>query len=279
MTDENQVETPASDAPPNPPEVETEVETKVDKGQESSPDVTDTDEIAHKAKGVGRRIDELTRNWREAERREAALLGMLQQQQTSAPEAQTAAPKTLADFNYDEVKYQEWLFGIAEQRAVNVARRELQEQSQRDAQHRRNQSFAQRESNYSKNAADYFEVTRSADLVISVPMAEAIAESDDGPALAYHLGKNPEIAARIAELSPLAAARELGRIEGRLADERAKPKPAPVSKAPPPAPKIEGADASTIAVKPTDPESDKALSDAEWMRQRNKQEQRKRAKN
>lgn len=45
---------------------------------------------------------------------------------------------------------------------------------------------------------DYAEVAERDDLQISLPMATAIMQSDDGPAAAYYLGKNPEIAAKIA---------------------------------------------------------------------------------
>jgi len=184
-----------------------------------------------------------TRNWRALERDRDHWREMAIRQQTPPPAPVTEPEpqaKTLADFQYDEGKYQQYLFSTAETRAVAAAERKLSERAQQDNQHRRNQSFKTLETKFAAKQADYYEVTRSEDLPISLAMAEAIAESEDGPALAYHLGKNPEIAADIANLSPFAAARELGRIEERLIAEREKAKATAVSKAPPPPPKVEG---------------------------------------
>jgi hypothetical protein len=47
---------------------------------------------------------------------------------------------------------------------------------------------------------DYEEITTKPDLKISLPMAEAILRSDDGPDAAYHLAKNPAEAERIAAM-------------------------------------------------------------------------------
>lgn len=93
-------------------------------------------------------------------------------------------------------------------------------------------------------------------------MREAILESDDGPALAYHLGKNPDLAEKIASLPPIAAARELGRLEAKLAREREQPPV--ISKAPPPPPKIEG-------VEPAIERDPDKMSTQDWVKWREKQ--------
>lgn len=65
---------------------------------------------------------------------------------------------------------------------------------------------------------DYVEVAERDDLTISVPMAHAILVADNGPHVAYHLGKNPEEAKRIAAISsPIVQAMEIGKIAARLA--------------------------------------------------------------
>lgn len=58
--------------------------------------------------------------------------------------------------------------------------------------------------------------------VVSNQVAEMILASDVAVDLAYHLGKNPAIARQISQMPPIAAARELGRIEARLSLPRAK---------------------------------------------------------
>jgi len=92
-------------------------------------------------------------------------------------------------------------------------------------------------------------------------MLEVLEESERGPEIAYHLGQNPRLAREIARLSPLQAARELGRIEAKLAE---RPKAPAVSKAPPPAPTL----AATEPAVEKDPEK---MSDKEWLEWRNKQ--------
>lgn len=47
-------------------------------------------------------------------------------------------------------------------------------------------------------------------------MVQAIMESEVGPEIMYHLGQNVQDAMRIASLGPLAAAREIGKIESKL---------------------------------------------------------------
>lgn len=223
-------------------------------------------------KGVGKRIDELTRNWREAERREAALLALLQQRtqpETPKPIADDK-PKTLADFEYDEGKFQSYIFEQAEKRASDAARRELTVAQEREAAERRKSSFKSRSAEFAKTVENFESVAFDPTLPVSGDMAEVIQDSDDGPALLFYLGNNRDIAEKIAQLPPKAAARELGKIEARLAFEREKAKPEKVSKAPPPPPKVEGADPGNLSVKPDSPDSD-ALSDAEWARKRNKQ--------
>lgn len=265
------VDTPAPDANAIP-----------EQDSEAAPSTADNQPVdaSDKPKGVQKRLDELTRNWREAERREAALLALLQQNRTQ-PEAtprpaQDDKPKTLADFDYDEGKFQAHIFEQAERRSVEAARRELTAAQERDAAERRKSSFKSRSTEFAKTVEDFESVAYDRSLSISPDMAEVIQDSDDGPALLYHLGKNPDIAEKIAQLPPKAAARELGKIEARLAFEREKAKPNKVSGAPPPPPKVEGADPGNLSVKPDDPESDK-LSDQEWARKRNKQLERRRS--
>lgn len=258
MTDttETVVETTAPDA-----NVAPDVENVAD----PSPAVNDADE---KPKGVAKRIDELTRNWREEQRRSEQLMRLLEQQRTQPEPVKPIAdekPKTLADFEYDEAKFQQYIFDQAEKRASEAAKRELTAAQEREAAERRKASFRSRSAEFAKTVEDFESVAYAPGLPISADMAEVIQDSDDGPALLFHLGKNPDIAEKIAQLPPKAAARELGKIEARLAYEREKAKEKPVvSKAPPPPPKVEGSDPAP-RISTTDPDSDK-LSDDEWVK-------------
>jgi hypothetical protein len=234
----------------------------------------------------GEKLDRQTRNWRALERdrdhwREMAMR-QAQPQPQSTPEPEKAEPlKALADFEYDEGRYQKYLHDTLRTSVSNEVRAaikaEIAAEREREQSTKRRTSYRNRETEFAKTVADYDDVARNPDLEISPHMAEVIQESDDGPALAYYLGKNPDIAANIAQLPPLAAARELGKIEARLAHEREQAKPNKVSKAPPPTPKIEGADPGLKATSTTDPESDK-LSDEEWFRLAERERLKKRAR-
>jgi hypothetical protein len=90
-----------------------------------------------------------------------------------------------------------------------------------------------------------------------------INSSEDGAPLFYYLGKNPHVAESLSQLPPLIAARELGRLEGKLAQDREKAKVKTVSQAPAPPPKIEAA-AATVEKDPS------SMTDAEFAKWRRK---------
>jgi hypothetical protein len=251
---------------------------EVENVADPSPATADTGDTEKKPHWSTRRIDELTRNWRETERDRDHWRDLAMRTPAPPPKTESSVveqPKTLADFGYDEGKFQSYIFEQAEKRAVTAARSELSAEKEREAAERRASSFKSRASEFAKTVEDYDSVVRNPQLDITKEMAEAIRDSEDGPALAYHLGKNPDIAEKIAQLSPVTAARELGKIEARLAYEREKAKEKPVvSKAPPPPPQL-AAGESASKVSTTDPESD-SLSDDEWVRAERKRINRKR---
>ena len=77
---------------------------------------------------------------------------------------------------------------------------------------------------------DFATVVYSDKVQINQAMTEVIQSSDKGADLAYYLGSHRDVSAKIAQMPPLAAARELGRIEANLSA----PKPRNATKAPPP---------------------------------------------
>ena len=268
MTDttETVVETTAPDA-----NVTSEVESVAD----PSPAADEHSESdAPKSKGVQKRLDELTRNWRETERdrdhwRDLALRNNAPQPKQEAPQEDKL--KTLADFEYDDAKFQAYVFEQAEKRSVNAAKRALKEEQELTTKKQRFESYRSKESEFAKTVEDYHDAINSLNAELVQGVAEAIVESDDGPALLYHLAKNREIAAQLAKLSPIAAAKELGRIEARLATERERAKAEKVSKAPPPPPKVEANDPAIDK----DPDQ---MTTEEWVKWREKQISKRRKK-
>ena len=207
------------------PDGEAEVKAEKPEPSESSPEKKD---------GVQKRIDELTRLRREQER-ETNYWKELAQKTQVAPDP-VEPGKTLADFEYDEGKYTEYLTNSAKADAVAEVDTRLTEEKQARAR----ADFTTKEADFSKSVDDYYIVTRNQDLKISGEMVEACQGSDEGAAVLYYLGKNPEVAERLAAMPPLSMAREMGRIEAtKLVAEKAPS----VSKAPKPVPKLAPTDA------------------------------------
>jgi len=77
---------------------------------------------------------------------------------------------------------------------------------------------------------DYVEVAESDQVRIDVPMAHTAIQAENGAEILYHLGKNPEEAARIAALPPANQIFEIGRLSATLA----RGQQVDVSRAPPP---------------------------------------------
>lgn len=212
---------------------------------------------AVKEDGRDLRIKELTRRLRQSERNYERAMRMAEDRgnhpapQPSQPQQQAQPTrKTFKDFNYDEAAYDaykesEITARIKVPNADELAEQVRQEMATKD----RRSKFEQRAQKFAESTEDYDEVI-GGDWACSKPMAEAIEESEEGPAVAYYLAQNQELAAQLAKLGPVQAGREIDRIERKLVDERKKAAEKPVSKAPPPPPKIEGADPGSVESSP-----------------------------
>lgn len=258
--------TEGADAPAEPTENEAE----------PSPAPDDAGDKPKKPHWATKRIDELTHKVREQERREIALLEALRARHEDEPRVREPVKepepsKTLADFGYDEGKFYAHMAELSRTSAVAAAKEELRKERESQAAADRNFEHETREETFAKDIADYHEVTRARDLSITQTMADTVRESENGPQILYHLGKNPRLAEQIARLPPLQQAREIGRIEAKIGEKPQAPK---VSQAPPPAPHLAAVEPA-LSVKPDSPDSDK-MSDSEWARQRQKQVNRKR---
>lgn len=94
-------------------------------------------------------------------------------------------------------------------------------------------SYKTRVSEFSKEQPDYEDVIASTnDWQVPSEINEIILTSDVGPQIAYHLGTNEEEFLRLAGMSPLQRAKELGKLEAIFEKSTAKATPKTVSKAP-----------------------------------------------
>ena len=177
------------------------------------------------------RINELTKRAHEAER-EA-------QRWREAAERKTADPSEKP--NPDKFgSYDEYVEALADwkadQRVAESFKRRDAERSQAAearAAEAKAQAWAERQSEFREATPDYDAVVGKSAVQIAPHVVDTLLDSESGPELAYHLAKRPETVKRINALSPLSAARELGRIEATLSSPAA-PQIKPASKAPAP---------------------------------------------
>jgi hypothetical protein len=90
------------------------------------------------------------------------------------------------------------------------------------------------------------------DIKVSAAVHQIILDSDFGPNLAYELAKNKSEFERINKLSPLAAAKEIGKIEARLSNQSESKKEIKVTKAPQPLKAVGAGSKGSIQKSPDD---------------------------
>lgn len=201
-----------------------------------------------KNRGVGKRIDELTKARYDAERERDHWRELAMRQQQPPPAnpqpAPAAAPQetgepTLESCDFDQAKFtREW-----------YAWRRAEDQKAEAAQ-KRQAVFQEKVQAFRATHPDFDTVTGNPTLPITPAMADVILDTEDPPAVAYYLGQNPSEAAAIAQMTPVQIARAIGRLEAKLsappaASEAAprQPEPKTVTRAPPPVTTLTGAPA------------------------------------
>lgn len=214
-------------------------------GKEGSTEQQNRDEQGRFKPKVQQRIDEITRARHEAEReaaywRERAMAGGSDGKAQSNPSAQQAPAKPTPDQYQDYAEYvealTEWKADQKVREAMSARDADRAKEAEQKVQQTRTQAWVERQTAARAAMPDYDEVVGLSDIPIAPHVAETILDSEQGPALAYHLAKNPELAQRINSLPPLAAAREIGRLESSLGKPAAQTAASakPVSNAPDP---------------------------------------------
>lgn len=239
---------------------------------ESAPETnqadTAEDDQEHKLpKGVQKRIDRLTREkYRhqaelEVARRELETLRNRQPEQRQTTTQAEGAPKPEQFSSYEDFleAKAEWK---AEQKVAEVLSRQAENNKRQSvqAEHAKLQQTWEKSVDEAIGIYDDFEeVALALDIPVSDLMADAIKRAEKGADVLYYLGKNREVAAKIAGMDPLSAAIAIGRIEATIARPAAKK----ATGAPPP---INPVGARSSPAK--DPEK---MSTEEWMKWRNSQ--------
>ena len=150
----------------------------------------------------------------------------------------------------------------AEALAVKKAEELLAQREYQKQQAAIDDAYHEREEEARAKYDDFEQVAYNPQLRVTDVMAETIKASDMGPDLAYWLGSNPKEADRISRLSPLLQAREIGKIEAKLA---ASPPVKPTTSAPAPITPVTARTSGNPSYDTTDPRSTKTMSTSEWI--------------
>jgi len=124
------------------------------------------------------------------------------------------------------------------------------------------EAYHEREEEARTKYDDFEQVAYNPTLKITTVMAQAIQASDAGPDVAYYLGSNPKETDRISRLSPILQAKEIGRIEAKIANDvpvkRTTSAPAPISP-------VTARTSGNPSYDTTDPRSTKTMTTSEWI--------------
>lgn len=219
-----------------------------------------------KKTGVQKRFDELTRKAHEAAR-EAAY--WREQAIKSQAPSQDATTKPARDAFASDADYFEALADWKAEQKVSEFRKQQQAEALNKAEQTqtatRFELYQERVAASLEAMPDYAEVVGASDVPAAPHVLESILDSDSGPQLAYHLAKNPELAEQLNAMTPVQAAREIGRLEAQLAQPKTEtPPPKRTTNAPPPINPVRGSNGQFT-------KSPEQMSDAEWYAaQRNK---------
>lgn len=208
---------------------------------EDEADSQDENEKPKKKSGFKKRIERFQRRLSEKDqeieylRKEVMKKSSQQEEKPEAtPKTQTDGKPKLEDFEHHE-DYIEALTDWKLEQKQKEQEVKSRESHLKNEYQKTIQSFQSKVAEFGKTHSDFQEVIEEVDdIPLSPGFREAVISSDLGPAVMYELAKNREELERINALSPLAAAKEIGKIEARLSKSSEPQKQTKTTKAPPP---------------------------------------------
>lgn len=209
----------------------------IDAGDDDQKDSSEEEEKA-KPKKKGGFQKKLERKDREIEFLREQLMRQQQPQQPEKPAEKTVAKDTKPK-SEDFESHSDYIEALTdwkvEQKAQELTQKSQQE-AVKSAYKTKLDEFQAKTKDFAKSVEDYQDVIDDAsDVMIPVGLQEAILESDAGPEILYTLAKNKTELMRISKLSLVAQAKEIGKLEAKLAKpEEKKPEVKTKTAAPPP---------------------------------------------
>ena len=209
---------------------ETEVESEEsDEAEESGKDKT------KKKGGFQRRIDKLNAAKADAQREAEYWRGLALKNQETPQEQQSKAPESKAKASDDKEPqpedfetHREYVNALTDWK-LDLREKKSKVEAEKKAviaeQEKSFKAYNERKDAFAKTVDDFDEVLDDVrDVQVTPAITATIVESEYGPQLAYELAKNRAEFERIVKLSPLAAAREIGKIEAKIAAKASEPK-------------------------------------------------------
>ena len=177
-----------------------------------------------KAKGVQKRIDELTELRRSAEKdrdywRELAISKQEKEKAAAseAPEPKPTEPTGRPNLD-DYASYEEFSEALVDWKIANrerAAEEKRRETEQRTTAAQREEAFQRRVEKVAAEHPDWDSVVRSMPK-LSENTYQAAMVSEKGPEILYYLGQNPDEADQMFALDPVQSALAIGRLEVKL---------------------------------------------------------------
>ena len=194
---------------------------------------------------IGKRLAREQRKWEREQQRRQAETQAIKAPADLPPVDQFESPEAYAE-------------ALAERKAEELlARREAERQQSETIE-----AYHEREEEARNKYDDFEQVAYNPQLRITTVMAQTIQASEVGPDVAYYLGANPKEADRISRLAPILQAKEIGKLEAKLASE---PPVKKTSSAPAPFQPVTARSVGSPAYDTTDPRSTKTMSTSEWI--------------
>lgn len=175
---------------------------------------------APRSKGAERRIRQLTRKYREAERENQQLRGRLDQiEERLGPVPEPERPRREA-FDTTE-DYEDALFDWRDKKLQSAdtppsGERPAGQPATQELAPEARQVIDDFEDSLEDVAPDAVDLVMNGDWKCSPGMTQYIMSSENSAQLAYHLASNPDIAEKISKMSPSQAARELVKVDDTL---------------------------------------------------------------
>lgn len=233
----------------------TETEVEAEENEETEETPPETEKKGKKKSGFQRRINKLRGEMSAKDQELSFLRSELQRTRGAGanPDAAAIAAENAAKAKLDDGRpkkddfethdaYVEALTDWKVESKLSAEKAKTTQSQVQSAIHKRDSSHQERTREFVKTHPDFTDVVAELDDAseVSLTLKEVILNSENGPELMYQLAKNRKEFERINALTPLAAAREIGKFESKFAKPSAATDETKTTRAPAPVNPISG---------------------------------------